>query len=450
MKEKMKKTARLAIESSAFDGRVLLGLDKLGLNPVWQRHEKAGSRAGVWLIGCEPGDDTARRCARCGDAGRIRSSWLRRVAHTPVGQHAVHLMVRVRRYECMPCARSWTDDLTRVAPEGRRLTEAAVWWAAAEVVLKSKSILACARDLHCSWGAVNAAVLEKGMETLVDDPNRLDGVETVGVDEHVWRHTRHGNRYVTVIVDLTPRRHGRPARLLDMVEGRSEKAFAGWLAERPQAFRDRVRTVAMDAFAGYKKAARREIPHAVEVLDPFHIVRLAGDKLTAVRCRLQRERTGRRGTRDDPLYKGRRVLLKTEALRTGKQRERAARLLDDPANHALRLAHGAYQKIIRCYAQEDRKRGRGMMAELIEALNAKGAAPGCPELATLGRTLKRRMGDVLAFFDREHGANGPTEAINGRLETLRGIALGFRNLDNYITRSLLHTGGFRHTIQTHL
>lgn len=36
------------------------------------------------------------------------------------------------------------------------------------------------------------------------------------------------------------------------------------------------------------------------------------------------------------------------------------------------------------------------------------------------------MGDVLAFFDWEHSANGPTEAINGRLETLRGIALGFR------------------------
>lgn len=41
------------------------------------------------------------------------------------------------------------------------------------------------------------------------------------------------------------------------------------------------------------------------------------------------------------------------------------------------------------------------------------------------------MGDVLAFFDWEHSANGPTEAFNGRVETLRGIALGFRNLDNY-------------------
>lgn len=91
-----------------------------------------------------------------------------------------------------------------------------------------------------------------------------------------------------------------------------------------------------------------------------------------------------------------------------------------------------------------------MMAELIESLAVRGSAPGCPGLVTLGRTLKRRMGDVFAFFDHPNGANGPTEAINGRLETLRDIALGFRNLDNYITRSLLHTGGFRQAIQTHL
>ncbi|MBW3092756.1 hypothetical protein KIH79_07350 [Bifidobacterium sp. 82T10] len=137
--------------------------------------------------------------------GRFRSSWRRRFAHTPVGRHAVHLMVRVRRYECVACACSWTDDLTRIADEGRRLTDAAGWWAAAEVVLKSKSVLACARDLHCSWGALNRAVLEKGMDVLVADPRRLDGVASDGVDEHGWRHPRTGSRYVTVIVDLTPR-----------------------------------------------------------------------------------------------------------------------------------------------------------------------------------------------------------------------------------------------------
>jgi transposase len=49
----------------------------------------------------------------------------------------------------------------------------------------------------------------------------------------------------------------------------------------------------------------------------------------------------------------------------------------------------------------------------------------------------------LAYFDRPRTSNGPTEAINGRLEHLRGSALGFRNLTNYTARSLLETGGFR-------
>lgn len=64
------------------------------------------------------------------------------------------------------------------------------------------------------------------------------------------------------------------------------------------------------------------------------------------------------------------------------------------------------------------------------------------ELITLGRSLKRRAADVLAYFERPGTSNGPTDAINGRLEHLRGSALGFRNITNYIARSLLETAGF--------
>ncbi|MGQ2914990.1 transposase, partial [Microbacterium aurantiacum] len=55
----------------------------------------------------------------------------------------------------------------------------------------------------------------------------------------------------------------------------------------------------------------------------------------------------------------------------------------------------------------------------------------------------QRAADVLAYFERPGTSNGPTEALNGRLEHLRGSALGFRNLTNYIARSLLETDGFR-------
>jgi len=82
------------------------------------------------------------------------------------------------------------------------------------------------------------------------------------------------------------------------------------------------------------------------------------------------------------------------------------------------------------------------MFRLISSLS-HGVPSPLVELITLGRTLKRRAADVLAYFDRPGTSNGPTEAINGRLEHLRGSALGFRNLTNYIARSLLETGGFR-------
>ena len=65
------------------------------------------------------------------------------------------------------------------------------------------------------------------------------------------------------------------------------------------------------------------------------------------------------------------------------------------------------------------------------------------EMVTPGRTLRRRAVDVLACFDRPGTSDGPTEAISGRLEHLRGSAPGFRNLTNYIATSLLEAGGFR-------
>ena len=106
------------------------------------------------------------------------------------------------------------------------------------------------------------------------------------------------------------------------------------------------------------------------------------------------------------------------------------------------MTWGIYQRMIAAYRQPDRTRGREVMTKLIETLSS-GVPAALTEAITLGRTLKKRAADVLAYFDRPGTSNGPTEAINGRLEHLRGSALGFRNLTNYIARCLLETGGFR-------
>ncbi|MDK9361608.1 transposase, partial [Propionibacterium freudenreichii] len=81
----------------------------------------------------------------------------------------------------------------------------------------------------------------------------------------------------------------------DMVEGRSKSVFKQWLSERDQAWRDRVEVVAMDGFTGFKTATTEELPDAVAVMDPFHVVRLAGDALDRCRRRIQQDLHGHRG-----------------------------------------------------------------------------------------------------------------------------------------------------------
>ncbi|MGR6900558.1 ISL3 family transposase, partial [Glutamicibacter sp. BSL13] len=300
-----------------------------------------------------------------------------------------------------------------------------------------------AEGLGVSWNTANDAVLGQGQRVLINKPERFNGVKVIGVDEHVWRHTRSGGKYVTVIIDLTPVTEGAgPARLLDMVQGRSKAVFKSWLANRPQEWRDGIEVVAMDGFSGFKTAAAEELPDAVEVMDPFHVVRLAAEALDKCRQRVQQDTCGHRGRKGDPLYAARRTLLTGDGLLTEKQIERLDALFDDQQHEPVQFTWNIYQRIVDAYRQKEKSIGRWSMEQVIELIKAK-IPTGLPELASLGRTLKRRAGDILAYFDRAGTSNGPTEAINGRLEHLRGSALGFRSLANYIARSLLESGGFR-------
>ena len=227
-----------------------------------------------------------------------------------------------------------------------------------------------------------------------------------------------------------------------MVEGRSKQVFKTWLSERDQAWRNAVEVVAMDGFTGFKTATTEELPDAVAVMDPFHVVRLAGDALDRCRRRIQQDLHGHRGRAGDPLYSARRTLHTGTSLLTDKQKTRLDALFADDAHVQVEVTWAAYQRMITAYRDPDPARGRDLMTKLITSLSS-GAPAALVELRTLGRTLKQRAADVLAYFDRPGTSNGPTEAINGRLEHLRGSALGFRNLTNYIARSLLETGGFR-------
>ena len=412
-------------------------LDELGLEVVGQRLEPDRAVLACRVVASD------QWCRRCGCEGAARDTVTRRLAHEPFGWRPTVLEITVRRYRCTGCDHVWRQDTSAAAEPRSKLSRGALAWALRALVVAHLTVARVAEGLAVSWHTANDAVLAEGHRVLIDDPHRFDDVAVIGVDEHVWRHTRRGDKYVTVIIDLTPVRDGTgPARLLDMVAGRSKQALATWLAARPAVFRDGLEVVAMDGFTGFKTATTEQLPEAVAVMDPFHVARLAGDALDRCRRRVQQDLHGHRGFAGDPLYRARRTLHTGADLLTDRQRARIAALFADEDHVAVEVTWGVYQGVIAAYRHPDRATGRDMMTTVIASVS-HGVPSALTEVTTLGRTLKKRSADVLAYFNRPGTSNGPTEAINGRLEHLRGSALGFRNLTHYITRSLPETGGFR-------
>ena len=230
-------------------------------------------------------------------------------------------------------------------------------WALEAIVCQHLTVARVAEGLAVSWTTANSAVLAEGRRVLLDDPARFDNVQVIGVDEHVWRHTRRGDRFVTVVIDLTPvRDRTGPSRLLAMVEGRSQQAFQAWLAGRPRAWRDGLEVVAMDGFTGFKTATSHELPEATAVLDPFHVVRLAGDALDRCRRRVQQDLHGHRGRSTDPLYRARRTLHTGADLLTDRQRQRLTALFGVEDHVQVEASWGTYQRMIGAYREPTARR----------------------------------------------------------------------------------------------
>ena len=385
-----------------------------------------------------------RRCPDCGIEGRYRDTVTRPLTDLPVAGYPLVLRVAVPRYRCLTpqCSRAvFNQDLGTVAAPRASTTRRCARYVLRRLMIDRTTISAIAAELGVSWHTVSSIAMRATADLITAaGPDRLTGVRVIGVDEHRWAPRRRGTEgFVTLIIDLTPVLDGAGcARLLDMVAGRSAAALSTWLASQPPAFRDQVDVVAMDGFGGYKTAATDALPEATTVMDPFHVVALAGAKLDLARQRIQQQTQGHRGRSGDPLYGVRRTLRTRFPLLTSRQQARLTTVFADDNHLAVQVTWSVYQRIIAAYSHPDRRRGKTMLSAIIDTLR-RGVPAVLEELAQLGRTLHRRRADILAFFDH-HASNGPTEAINGRLEALRRNALGFRNLTHYRWRSLLHSG----------
>jgi transposase len=167
----------------------------------------------------------------------------------------------------------------------------------------------------------------------------------------------------------------------------------------------------MDGFAGYRTAAAAVVPDAVTVMDPFHVVALAGAKLDLIRQRIQQQTLGRRGHAGDPLYGIRRIARTRARLLSQRQYHRLTSVLAADEHIAVKVAWLIYQKIIAVYADPDRRTGKRATSSLIESIR-RGVPAGLAEIEQLGRNLWRRRHDILAFFDHHASTDHPKRSTD--------------------------------------
>jgi transposase len=93
------------------------------------------------------------------------------------------------------------------------------------------------------------------------------------------------------------------------------------------------------------------------------------------------------------------VLRTGAALLTDRQHTQLVTVFADDRHVEVRASWGIYQRIVAAYRHPDRAAGKTELTKVIAAL--RNGVPKLPtELITLGRTVRRRSADVLAYFDR--------------------------------------------------
>ena len=94
----------------------------------------------------------------------------------------------------------------------------------------------------------------------------------------------------------------------------------------------------------------------------------------------------------------------------------------------LKVNWSTFQNIIDACRTPDTRAGKVLMRAEINAMTSMRAPRGFTGIITMGRTLKRRAGDILAYFEHTQDTRSHAEAIDGHVEHLHGFAVEFRNL----------------------
>jgi transposase len=397
--------------------RVLVGLDEYRIIDAIERDD------GVLVVRVEALRAEAP-CPRCGTfSARVKEQRWQEIRDGLSFERPTRLLWRKRRFRCDTpgCRPTFTESTAQVPVRARlttRLREALGRAGRTRSTAEVAGVYGV--GWWTAWRAIAAAAAVAIAARPTIPPARL------GLDETTFRRPQ---RLATGLVDLAT------GQLWDLVPGRSKAVVAQRLRLLNDDALGVIGDVVIDPFAGYKAAVCELAPDARRTADRFHIVRLANQAVTDVRCRRQQELTGHRGRKTDPFYRARRDLLRARERLTDRHAVRIhAAFAADPTDQ-LWAAWVAKEGIRDLYTAADRVTAEPVLDGWLAVFERCGIS----ELQRLATTIDRWRGEILNFFDSRL-TNGRTEGRNLTIKAVKRSGYGFRNFDNYRLRVLYRCG----------
>lgn len=277
-----------------------------------------------------------------------------------------------------------------------------------------------------SWRTVGRACARVVATEL--DPDRLEGLFRIGVDEISWR--KH-HKYLTLVVD-----HDR-AKVVWGASGRDAKTLDAFFDELGPQRSPLIEAVSMDLGPAYLKSVRADghAPQAIVCADPFHLVKLVGDALDEVRRDLWqqlRRLPADRWARD---FKGSRwALLKNPEDLTERQADQLAKIKRNRGG------------IWRSYEMKEQFRAifagdldATHATELLDRWITRASRSRLAPFVKCARTMRERRALIVNTLEQRI-SNGRVEGLNTKVRLIIRRAYGFHTADAALALVMLGAG----------
>ena len=350
------------------------------------------------------------RCPVCRSSEVIfRGHEERQFRAVPVGGKPVFLRLAIPRVECRVCGITRQVRLG-FAEERRSYTRGFERYALD--LSRHMTIRDVARHLGVGWDTIKD-IQKRYLAKRYKAP-KLKKVRHIAIDEVA---VGKGHRYLTVVLDLDS------GAVVFVGDGKGADALLPFW-KRLKASRARIQAVATDMSPAYIAAVRANLSRAVHVFDHFHVVKLVNEKLSAFRRELHREANGPQAKK---VLKGTRWLLLKNPENLDPAKDERGRLEEAlRLNQPLATAYYMKEDLRQIWEQPDGRTARRVLDDWCHRADVSGIAM----LQQFAATLRTHRAGILNYYKCPI-STGPLEGTNNKIQTLKRMAYGFRDMAFY-------------------